>query len=87
MSTPISGEDLSLPDRRCLSFEVWRSAFGATSQALKLGRLSGCLLGGPGLGGVPSRGAGVRRRRAVQGNHPSFAVQLSAGVRPQIWKC
>ncbi len=41
------------------------------NQALKLTRLSGCLLGGPGFG----EDRGVRR------SCPSSAVQLSAGVR------
>jgi len=51
------------------------------NQALKLTRLSRCLLGEPDSGESPSRGAGFRRRREVQGNCPSPAAQLSAGVR------
>jgi hypothetical protein len=43
----------------------------ASNQALKLTRLSGCLLGGPVFGEV----------RAVRRPCPSPAVQLSAGVR------
>jgi hypothetical protein len=42
-----------------------------SNQALKLTRLSGCLLGGPGFG----------EDRAVQRLCPLSAVQLSAGVR------
>jgi hypothetical protein len=42
------------------------------NQALKLTRLSGCLLGGPGFG----------EDHAMQRPCPSSAVQLSAGVGP-----
>ena len=52
-----------------------------SNQALKLTRLSGCLLGGLAFGEALSRGSGFRRRRAARGNCPSPAVQLSAGVR------
>ena len=45
----------------------------ASNQALKLTRLSGCLLGGLGFG----------EDRAMQRPCPSSAVQLSAGVRPR----
>ena len=52
------------------------------TKALKLTRLSGCLVGGLGPGGGPLRGSGIRLRRAARGSHPLSAVQLGAGVRP-----
>ncbi len=54
---------------------------GPANKALKLTRLSTCSLGGPGFGRVPSRGFGIRLRRAARDNHLLPAVQLSAGVR------
>ena len=51
------------------------------NKALKLTRLSGCLLGGRTFGVAPSHAARFRTRRVARGNHPLTAAQLSAGVR------
>lgn len=52
----------------------------AANNALTLTRLSGCWLGGPASGAVPSRTARGRSRPVARGKHPLSAVQLSAGV-------